>query len=177
MQNLEWKELSREVLYKSEYGRTIEDVVYEMPDGRQEHFHLKGESNSAVVLALTPDNQVILVKQFRPGPGAVLAELPGGGIKKGQSPMDAAAAELLEETGYIGDLQFVTESLADAYCSRTSFAFVATNCVKVAEPTLDTNEFVETVVMSLAEFRAHLRTGKLTDATEGYLGLDYLGLL
>lgn len=177
MPNLEWKELSREVLFKSEYGRTLEDVVYAMPDGRQEHFHVKREGDSAVVLALTSDNLVILVRQFRPGKGAVLTELPGGGIKAGQSPEDAARAELLEETGYAGTLQFVAESWPDGYSTRKSFVFVATDCAKVAEPALDQNEFLETVLMPLAEFRAHLRTGKLTDVDAGYLGLDFFGLL
>ncbi len=177
MANLEWQELSREGLFKSKYGRAVEDVVYRMPDGREEHFHLKIEGTYAIVLALTTDNKVVLVKQFRPGKNAVLTELPGGGIKATQTPIEAAAAELIEETGYAGELEFVTEEWSDGYSDRRAFVFVARNCVKVAEPTFDLNEFLETTLMSVDEFRNHLRTGRLTDTASGYLGLDYLGLL
>ena len=59
----------------------------------------------------------------------------------------------------------------DRYC------FVATDCEKVGEPQNTATEVTEVVLMPLDEFRAHLRSGRLTDVTTGYLGLDYLGLL
>lgn len=177
MANLEWKELSRETVFAGKYGRSVDKVMYEMPDGRTEEFYVKREGNSALVVPLTEDNRVVLVRQFRPGKNVVVDELPGGGIKDGQSPEDAARAELREEAGYEGDLQFVAESWPDGYSTRRSFVFVATNCKKAGEPELDENEFVEVHTVSLDEFRTHLRSGKLTDVEAGYLGLDYLGLL
>ena len=47
----------------------------------------------------------------------------------------------------------------------------------VAEPDPGPDEFCETVLVSLDEFRRHLRTGQLTDVDLGYLALDHLGLL
>lgn len=175
--NLAWKEKSREVVQEW-FGKQLEKVVYEMPDGRDEEFFVRRQPDTASILALTPANEVILARQFRPGKGVVIDELPGGGLKPGQTPEEAAAAELLEETGYAGKLQFVTESWPDGYCTRKSFTFVATDCVPVAGgQRLDQNEFIEVVRMPLEEFKKYMRGAKLTDVETAFLGLDYLNLL
>ena len=151
--------------------------VFLMPDGREEEFVVKDEGKPVCVLALTTDSEVILARQFRPGPEKVLDELPGGMQEKGESAIDAVKRELLEETGYTGDVQFVGTHFTCAYSNRERQSFVATNCKKVSELTLDENEFIEVVLMSLPEFREHLRSGQLTDVQTGYMGLDYLDLL
>ena len=74
-------------------------------------------------------------------------------------------------------MAYVTQSLGCGYSTVRRYCFVATSCKKVAEPKNDVNEFTEPVLMSLQDFRAHLRSGMLTDINVGYLGLDYLGLL
>src|SRR6266545_7975392 len=73
---------------------------YEMPDGETLEFEIKAEGPTAVVLALTPAQEVVLVREFRPGVEEELLELPGGLIEGDEAPTDAARRELLEETGY-----------------------------------------------------------------------------
>ncbi|MDD5031617.1 MAG: NUDIX hydrolase [Patescibacteria group bacterium] len=148
-----------------------------MPDNRIVDFDIKQEGPVVCVLALTKNNNIVLAKQFRPGPEKVLLELPGGGVDTGETPEKAARREFLEETGYTGDFQFVGASLGDAYSTLIRYNFVATNCYKKQEQNLEDNEFIEAVEMPLEEFRKHLRSGQLTDITTGYLGLDYLNLL
>lgn len=87
------------------------------------------------------------------------------------------ARELLEETGYTGDLRLVTPCIDDAYTELTRYVYVATDCQKVAEPILTDSELIETKLLSLTEFRDYLRSGQGTDIEAGYLGLDFLGLL
>ena len=55
----------------------------------------------ANVVALTDDDTLVLVRQFRPGPCVETLETPGGVIDPGESPSLAAARELVEETGYV----------------------------------------------------------------------------
>ena len=52
------------------------------------------------VIALTPDQQVVLIRQFRVGANEVCLEIPGGMVDPGETPAEAAARELAEETGY-----------------------------------------------------------------------------
>ncbi len=172
-----WEEVSREEVFKK-FGRGVEKRIYRLPSGQEEEFYLKTGYSSICCLALTKDNQVILVRQFRPGPGKILLEMPGGGINPDETKEVAMARELLEETGYQGNIQFVTELLPDAYSTYTKSFLVATNCEKIAEPQLEDNgEELEAVLMSLDEFRNHIRTGQMTDVEGAYLCLDYLKLL
>ena len=96
--NLEWKKIN-EKEYKAGFRKMLKRT-YKMPDGREEVFDIRNESPSVSVLALTPDKQVIIAKQYRPGPEMVVLDLPCGAIEKNETPLKAATRELLEETGY-----------------------------------------------------------------------------
>ena len=54
----------------------------------------------ANVVALTPNNEVVLIKQYRHGVQEVLWEIPGGVVEDEEDPLDGVKRELLEETGY-----------------------------------------------------------------------------
>ncbi|OGI25824.1 MAG: hypothetical protein A3E38_02920 [Candidatus Moranbacteria bacterium RIFCSPHIGHO2_12_FULL_54_9] len=172
-----WEEVSREEIFKK-YDRGVEKRVYRLPNGKEADFYLKTGHDSVACLALTKDRKVILVKQFRPGPAKILLELPGGGFQGAETPEQAVERELLEETGYRGKVQFVASILPDAYSTYNKNALVVTDCEKVGEPKSEDNgESVEAVLLSLDEFREHIRTGQMTDVEISYLCLDYLNLL
>jgi ADP-ribose pyrophosphatase len=168
-----WRKLGEEVAY--ERFRRIVSRSFELPDGTAAEFEVIDLFDSAAVLALTEANEVVLVREFRPGPEAVLLELPGGVAEAGQSPSEAARTELLEESGYEGQLVKVGAILKDAYATNCKYVFAAAGCRKVAEP--EEPSLTEPVLMALAEFRLHLRSGRLTDADAAYRALDHLGLL
>jgi ADP-ribose pyrophosphatase len=157
--------------------RKIAHRNYRLPDGRDEVFEIALDPQVVTILAITPDRRVILAKQFRPGPGTMLSELPGGKVEPGEEPRAAAHRELLEETGCEGDLHLIAETFQGAYSTMRRYNFVALNCRRVNNPRPDENEFIEGVELSLEDFRALLRSGQLTDVATGYLGLDFLGLL
>jgi ADP-ribose pyrophosphatase len=149
---------------------------YRLPDGSEREFEIKAEGPTAVVLALTPDERVILVREFRPGIEEELLELPGGAVDAGESPPTTAARELLEETGYRGEIITAGSMVDCAYSTRVRHVFVATECERVAVPSTEDGQ-LGTVLVSLVQFREHLRGGRLTDVGPGYLALDRLGLL
>lgn len=157
--------------------RAVVRRAFRLPDGTAADFDIKQEGPVVCALALTARNTVILARQFRPGPEMILAELPGGAVDAGETPEDAVRRELIEETGYTGDIQYVGSAFDCAYSTRVKHSFVATSCYKVSEPQHSEHEFVEVVEIGLDKFRAHLRSGRLTDVEAGYLGLDFLKLL
>jgi ADP-ribose pyrophosphatase len=171
----EWDKLGERTIrdgYRAVIGRR-----YRLPSGHEREFEIKLEPDTAVVIALTAERQVVLVREFRPGVEAELCELPGGAVDPGEDPPDAARRELLEETGYAGDLEHIGTMVDCAYSTRLRHVFAARFARQVAEPKPDEGEAPEVVLVTLDEFRAHLRTGRLTDVGPGYVALDRLGLL
>jgi ADP-ribose pyrophosphatase len=132
------------------------------------------KGNRAVVAFIFKENKILCVsrKNNKKDFG-----LPGGKVESKEKDTEALYRELLEETGYAGDLQFVTRYLDSAYSNADHYCFVALNCRKVAEPKSDYQEFTAAQTMPLAAFRQFIRTGRLTAVDAAYLGLDYLGLL
>lgn len=172
-----WTEVSREEVFKK-YGRAVDKVVYRLPNGSADDFYIKREPDAVGIFAITPDQQVVLVEQYRPGPDAIVVDVPCGYIDAGETPEHAAARELLEETGYTGELSFVGTFITDAYSTVRRHGFVAINCTKVAEPTPDAGEFLAVKLMSVSEYRAHLKKGMSTFYPLGYAGLEHIaGLL
>ena len=170
-----WKKTSIKTLNKG--FRDLQLHQYELPNGKKAGIEIRDDGQCVAIFAMTPDQQVVLAKQFRPGPDEVLVELPGGGMEAGEDPAEAAARELLEETGYAGRLQFVTTSWENPYTTLLRHNFVALDCKKVAEPQLDEHEIIETVLVPLKEYRQQIKKGQGTDIETAYLMLDHLGLL
>jgi ADP-ribose pyrophosphatase len=170
-----WELLGERMLHSG--WRTVVGRRYRTPDGEEREFEVVVEGDTAVVVALTEANEVVLVREYRPGPSEHLLELPGGLVDEGETPAAAAARELLEETGYAGDVRPAGTIVDSAYSTRRRHTFVATGCRRVQDPSPHDGEFPEVVLVSAAAFRTHLRSGRLTDVGSGYAGLDALSLL
>ena len=173
---VKWKELSRSEVFKK-YSRSIEKINFRLPDKSITDFYVKKEGPAAAIVALTKNNEVILVRQFRVGPQKILDELPGGYVDSGETGLKAMSRELLEETGYAGKIEFVGMCLDDAYSTMNRFCFVAKDCHKIQEPQQTQTDQLEVNLFTLKNFRALLRSGQMTDVEVGYLCLDYLNLL
>jgi ADP-ribose pyrophosphatase len=170
-----WRKLGETVVHEGHVP--ILARRFRAPDGAERTTEIKREGETVAILALTPEREVVLARQFRPGPEEVLLELPGGGLEEGESPLEAAGRELLEETGHAGELQDAGSLFDCAYSTRVRHVVVALDARLVSEPKPDAGEFTEVERVSLNAFREHLRAGRLTDVGVGYRALDALGLL
>lgn len=168
-----WNKIKEEVAYHN--FRTIVQATYETPSGNTAVYDIMKDRDFAAVLALTIDNKVVIAKEYRLGPECECCDLPGGIIEKNETPEASIRRELLEETGYTGDFQFITRSFTNAYSTAKKYHFVATNCRKIQEPKMDPNEFVELVLMDLDKFEEEiLAKGVFSDADTALYGLNYL---
>lgn len=154
--------------------------TYQMPDGSQTDWDIHDAPFTTVgVLALTSEQQVVLTRQFRPGPGEILLELPGGIVDPAEPVEAAAARELLEETGFATDVVEIAGSCwAFAASTWRRHVVVARECRPVADVvSWGGDEYCEPVVVTIPQFRELLRSGETTDVDLGYLALDFAGLL
>ncbi len=164
--SLHWRELSREPLQDCRVFR-VSRTLAESPDGRARHPFFRIDSSDWVnVIPVTPDGAVVMVRQYRHGSGDVTLEIPGGMVDAGEDPAEAAARELLEETGYraarIERLGSVNPN--PALFGNRLHAFVATGAREVAEIQNDAREETLVEVVPRAELLQRVRAGRVDHA-------------
>lgn len=154
--------------------------TYRMPDGSISDWDIHTSPFTTVaVLALTEDGRVVLARQFRPGPSAVVLDLPGGIVDAGEAVLEAAERELREETGFAcASVEPAGSCWAFGASTWRRHVVIARGCREVTEVTSwGGDEYCEPVVISVADLRALARSGDTTDVDLVYLALDRAGLL
>ena len=131
-------------------GKIIEPLVLEY-------------GNWVTILALTKQQEVLLIKQYRHGAQKILWELPGGAVDEGEDPIHAAKRELLEETGYTSDNIIEVGRVSPNPASHTNLmhAYVALDAQKVGNQTLDEIEEIEVYPIPLDEVILMVKNGEL----------------
>jgi 8-oxo-dGTP pyrophosphatase MutT (NUDIX family) len=129
-------------------------------------FHIIESRDWVNIIPLTSDHQVAMVKQYRHGSRAVTLEIPGGLVDSGDTPQEAAARELLEETGYQAE-RWTKIGVANpnpAISNNRCSTFLAQNIQKVSDPIPDQTEDIEVVLISLLDIPELIQTGKIDHA-------------
>jgi ADP-ribose diphosphatase len=164
-----WRKKSEAVM-KVGYRR-IHNKEFELPNGREGIWTTVDDGQTAAVCALTHEHRLVCVSQFRPGPERVILGAPGGFVDPAESPHDAARRELLEETGYAGEMQLVAVTPLDAYSGVTRHHFVATNCERITEPQCGPYECLQVDTLHPTELLAKIKYGNTGDEGTFLLGI------
>lgn len=75
----------------------VDDVL--LPGGRVAQREIVEHPGAAAIVTVTDQDEVVLVRQYRKAVGRELLEIPAGTLEAGETPLDCARRELVEETG------------------------------------------------------------------------------
>lgn len=104
------------------------------------------------IIPITPDNNVVMIEQYRHGIDEITLEIPGGLVDKNELPRIAAQRECEEETGYIGteDATLIGQNQPNpAFLNNKCYSYVWFNCEKKSEQNLDQNEDIRVIEIPL----------------------------
>ncbi len=178
---LSWQLLSEETIIKDPWI-DLRASRCRLPNGMEiSPFYVNHLPGFSVVVAVTADQRVILVRQYRHGTGKVLLELPAGGLEPGEDPAVAAVRELEEETGYRAPrLEFLCKIAPNSTnCTAYAYCYLAKGVEKTGSQHLDETENLEVVEMKAEEVKALLRQGGFEQAVHVaalYCAMDMGGL-
>jgi len=116
------------------------------------------------VIAVTPDNQLVMVEQYRHGSNTVELEIPGGIMDAhDDSPIHTAIRELKEETGYEGEnARLIGEIFSNpAILTNKTFTVLVQNCALRYDVQLDGGEDLTTRVVAITEIPNLIRAGRI----------------
>ncbi len=168
-----WKLLESEWVLQNKWYNVRKDTL-EVRSGRIiDDYYLGVFPNVAIVVAVTPDNMIPLVRQYKHGAEDILTELPAGYMDEGEEPLAAAKRELQEETGYTSDeweqLTYVLRNPSRLRGDNINI-FLARNAQKTTAQALDDNEDIEVMLKPFSEALAMAKSGEI-QGIDSVLGL------
>lgn len=163
MSELWEKEIESKKVFQGRLINVRVDTV-EMPDGKRSTREIVEHPGAVAIVAVTQDQELVLVRQFRKATGEIVLELPAGVPQKGERGEDAARRELEEETGYYAKkIKKVWEGYASpGYSNEVIQYYLAEDMNKMKQKT-DEDEFVEVDLIDLETCVDLLKEGKIKD--------------
>jgi ADP-ribose pyrophosphatase len=146
---------------------TIDRVL--LPHGREATLEVVRHDGSVVLLPVTDDRRLLLVRQYRHAVGRFLWELPAGSLEVGEDPESAAARECHEELGLIPSRLERLQTLfpTPGFCTEAMTFFQATGLRQPGPGDVmvhqDEDESIEVASFTVDEIRARILSGEIVD--------------
>ncbi|MCA8923742.1 MAG: NUDIX domain-containing protein [Planctomycetes bacterium] len=161
-----WVRLSGSIKYRNRWMTLREDQVLR-PDGQRGIYGVVEAAAATGVVALTPEQEVVLVGQYRYSTGRYSWEIVEGGAEPGETPLAAVQRELLEEAGLEaarwtpipGEFQ-----MSNCFTAELGYLFVAQDLRQVAQPTPEGTEQLTLARIPLRDALALIDRGVISDA-------------
>ncbi|MDQ0256162.1 ADP-ribose pyrophosphatase [Evansella vedderi] len=176
MEKFAEKTISKETIYE---GRIIDLSIHDvtLPNGETSKREIVTHPGAVAVIAVTEDNKLLLVRQFRKPLEKTIAEIPAGKLEKGEDPLPCAKRELEEETGFLAGKWTSLGSFytSPGFADELIYLFLAEELSDGTANT-DEDEFVECFEVTIDEARKLMDNQEIHDA-KTIIAIQYLQLL
>lgn len=124
------------------------------------------EHNGGVAIcALTPENKLLMIRQFRKAAEAVVWEIPAGKAELGEASVNTAIRELKEETGYSGEnFEFLTKFYGTIGYNNEIIEIFKARATEKGDTDFDEHEAIELYEMELSQLLDMIDRGEIIDA-------------
>lgn len=152
---MKWKILHSDYLLKTPWLTVRKDHIRQPSGVELDDFYIIESRDWVNVIAVTEDGQYIIEEQYRHGIQQVCTELCAGNVENGETPLQAAQRELLEETGYAGGEWSLIGTFSPNTSAMTNscHCYLARGVKKVQAPKLDRSEDIRISLISESELR------------------------
>jgi ADP-ribose pyrophosphatase len=150
-----WKKIGSQPVGDFRIFTIRSDLKISPRTGREHDFYVIDSVPWVNVIAVTPDQQLVMVEQYRHGSNTVELEIPGGMMDKGEAdPVATAVRELREETGHVGERARVLATVFanPAIMSNSCYTVLVENCRCLHPVEFDHGEDLITRLVPVAEF-------------------------
>jgi len=162
-----WKKLESRLLAEQKIFRLREEVFESPRTGDPHRFAVLDSPDWTNVIPVTPEGNVVLIRQFRHGVGDVTLEIPGGmADPRDRTIEDAAHRELREETGYRAERMIPLGSVTPnpAFLNNRCHTFLAAGSRPDGPATPEGSEEIEVETAQLAEIPGLIADGRIHHA-------------
>jgi ADP-ribose pyrophosphatase len=170
MKKFEEKTIHSERLYEGKViNLKVDDVS--LPNGKQSKRELIEHPGAVAIIAVTDEQKIIMVEQYRKALERSLVEIPAGKLEPGESPETTAMRELEEETGYSAQKleKLISFSTSPGFADEVVHLFLAVGLHKAVNGAVtDDDEFVELMEVSVADAEEMIRSEQIYDAKTAY---------
>ncbi len=176
MEKPRWRRIASRYVVDSRFLKIRRDTV-ELPNGAVlPEYYVRESAGFVMIVAFTPNDEVVLVHQYRYGSDSIGLEVPAGMLEPDEEPKACAVRELLEETGYEpGTIDLVGDYEVEPVRSNARvYIFMARDARRVGEPQPEQTEHIEVELVPERTFAAMLEDGRidnLASIAAGYRAL------
>jgi 8-oxo-dGDP phosphatase len=174
---LPWESLEKDYLFRRPPWLTLRHQHFRLPTGREiKDYWISEFPPWANVVAVTKDDELVLVRQYRPGLEAVHYELPAGVVDEGEDCETAARRELREETGFGGGHWSLLSRLSanPALQDNLTWSFLAEGVERLDNAAPEQTEDLRVHLVKVDEVLALFDQGDMVQALHAAPLLRYL---
>ena len=150
---------TKKIVFETEWFTVEEEYFNHIESLSGKPYYRITQPDSVVILALTDNNEIVLIKQFRPALDITTLEIPSGNIDDNETPEEAVARELYEETGY-RCTSIKSLGMGSVLVNRLKtgiFTFLGTGAVK--DPQFQPGDDIQVVLSTPEELKERVVSG------------------